>query len=105
MSQTIGKLPRGRFLSGRFQKKVLRNVCHVPADLSCPECHHRYDIVVSRRQVVGSLWSRKLIRYFRCRVCDHRFSRWNPEPVRKMAWATLGMATFTAVLLLPGWLL
>jgi transposase-like protein len=105
MCQSIGKISNGRFHTDRFQKQVLKKISSVPANLNCPECHHGYDIAISRKQVIGSLWSRHMVRHYRCGVCDHRFSRWNAEPAQKFMRIALVAAAFLAMILLPDWLL
>ena len=69
-------------ISSRFQQQAVQSLCSVPPDVKCPCCLHRFDIVVSRQQLLSGWLSRKLFRFFRCRVCGTRFRTLNPELVR-----------------------
>ncbi len=104
MSESIGKISSGRFYSDRFQQRALRSVCKVPRGLCCPECHHRFDIVVSRKQMEGGILSRRFIRHFRCRVCEHRFARWNPKLTRQVTRLALVVLAFVALVFGPLWI-
>ena len=104
MSQTIWKVPLGPLHSDRFQQEVVHATSHVPDWVQCPECHHDYDIVVSRRQVSCGPLKRILFRQFRCRVCECQFAEWNADGIRKVASVALIWAAFTAMMFLPAWL-
>lgn len=60
-------------ITARFQQRAIEKLFRVPEDLSCPCCHHSYEIEVSRRQLMGNIVSRRLWRHYHCCVCDHRF--------------------------------
>ena len=60
-------------ITRRFQRRAMARACHVPPDIHCPCCHHGYQIEVSRRQMFSNPVSRTIWRFYRCRVCDHRF--------------------------------
>ena len=40
----------------------------------CPDCDKNYDVVFSRKALTKPLVFRMLFAYYRCRVCDYRFS-------------------------------
>ena len=67
-----------RALTSRFQQRAM-SLCEVPAGTTCPNCHHDFDIVVSRKQIDGSFMTRRLFRHFQCRVCGHQFARFNRQ--------------------------
>jgi hypothetical protein len=64
-------------VSSKFQQQAMGALCRVPPGVNCPCCHHQFDIVVSRKQVLSGYLARRLFRYYRCGVCDHRFSTFN----------------------------
>lgn len=60
-------------ISQRFQRRAITRLCDVPRGIRCPCCHHDFDIVVSRQQFEGNIFSRNLLRHYRCRICGHLF--------------------------------
>ena len=67
----MSSLPR------KFQARTLKMLERVPANMRCPSCNHAYQIVVSRKQILGSYWNRKFYRHYRCKVCEYRFRELN----------------------------
>ncbi|MGI9517144.1 MAG: hypothetical protein ACR2NP_08870 [Pirellulaceae bacterium] len=65
-----------RVLTSRFQQRAM-SLCEVPAGTTCPNCHHDFDIVVSRKQLESGFMTKRLLRHYHCRVCGHCFSRLN----------------------------
>ncbi len=88
-------------ITRRFQQRALKMVGDVPPHVTCPFCHHGFDIVVSRRQMSRSGFSRRLFRFYRCRVCDQRFQTLNhaliawPVPLAITALTVIGICMLT----------
>ena len=103
MCRTNFNVSTGRFHSQGFQDRVVQALGEIPAGLECPLCSHNFDIVVSRRQVVGGILSRRLLRHYRCRICNRRFSQANLEAVRNLASRIMVTPAISIIAFLPGW--
>jgi hypothetical protein len=84
-------------INRRFQQRAIAALCHVPPDINCPCCHHHFDIVVSRQQISRGALARKFWRYYRCRVCDHRFSTFNHDLLSTSFRLAIPLLAFVAI--------
>ncbi len=89
-------------ISRRFQSRTMLWAASVPPETRCPRCHHDFEIVVSRKQFYKARWMRRMIRTYRCRVCDHRFCEWDPASVFR--WTRAGFFALVCAIAVISWL-
>lgn len=93
-----------RFLSAKQQRRLADSMESPTGSTCCPNCHHAYDIVISRQQLQQGRLSRILFRYLRCRVCEHRFTQLKADTFYRLSRIALATATFVFLIAVPDWL-